>query len=124
MFYASIGNEKPFSKAKNAFDSQATKDKNMYFRLNGKLFEKLRNNLPSDTDGSDLILLQLLSKFETFEIYSEAEPVFNIRIVSKDKTKTLLGIVSHFFLHLGEELADMIYHMPAVQEESNDTITE
>ena len=113
VLYLSMGNEQPFAKAKKPFNSKTTEDKKLYFRLNFNLFEKLKAHPSANMESSDLIIFHLLSKFESMEMYAEDKPTFYIRIISKDKEKTLLGIVTHFFTHLGEEMVNMFSTIPA-----------
>ena len=121
VLYLSMGNEQPFAKAKKPFDSKTTEDKKLYFRLNFNLFEKLRAHPSANMEGSDLIIFHLLSKFESMEMYAEDKPTFYIRVISKDKEKTLLGIVTHFFTHLGEEVVNMFSTIPPADDFMNDS---
>ena len=107
---------KPFVKAKNAFDNSVLKGKKSYARINFGIIEKMKSNPDKSLKGEDLIILQLLSKFDRLEMYVEEERTSVLRLVNKDDKQNLLSIVSNFLRHLPEEVAKMDNDLPATEE--------
>ena len=119
LFFTSGEEAKPFAKAKTAFDTAQLKGKKTYARINFSIIDKTKSNPDENMKGEDLMILQLLSKFDRLERYMEGERSSTLRLVNKDSKQNILSILSNFFNHLPEEFTNMVNDLPSEPNTDN-----
>ena len=120
LLFCTSGEEvKPFVKAKTTFDTAQLKGKKTYARINFSIIDKIKSNPNENMKGEDLMILQLLSKFDRLEMYMEGERSSTLRLVNKDSKQNILSILSNFLKHLPEEFTEMVNDLPSEPNTDN-----